>query len=93
MNLYEELLQKGKQAISDLERPFKVRKEKKSLEMKILEMEQQIAEDELSLQEEKSKSPLNWEKMIQSLDKLEINNRKLTQLLSFELELFGNRKD
>ena len=41
MSLYKELISKGKEAIAALEIPFKVKKEQKNLEMKILELEQQ----------------------------------------------------
>ena len=88
MSLYKELLSKGKEAVAALELPFKVKKEQKNLEMKILELEQQIAKDELTIQEEKSASPINWDKLINALDNKALNDRKLVQLQSLEKELF-----
>ena len=88
MNLYKDLISKGKEAIAAIELPFKVKKEQKNLEMKILELEQSIAKDELTIQEQKSAQPINWDKLIDALDTMELNKRKLTQLKSLEKELF-----
>ena len=89
MSLYEQLLSKGKEAIAALELPFKVKKEKKTLEMKILELEQQIAKDELTIQEQKSSNPINWDKLIEAMNNKSLNNRKLNQLQELEKELFS----
>lgn len=88
MSLYKELLSKGKEAIAALELPFKVKKEKKNLEMKILELEQEIAKDELTIQEQKSACPIDWNKLIDAIDKEALNNRKLKQLQELEQEMF-----
>jgi hypothetical protein len=87
-NLYSRLLTKGKEAIATLELPFKVKKERKNLEMKILELEQQIAKDELTIQEQKSAQPINWEALIKAIDSKSLNDRKLLQLQELEKELF-----
>lgn len=88
MSLYKDLLKLGKDAIADIERPFKVKKEQKNLEMKILEFEQQIAKDELTIQEEKSKCPVDWDRVVSSINSLELNNRKLKQFQELEKEMF-----
>lgn len=89
MSLYKDLISKGKEAIAALELPFKVKKERKNLEMKILELEQQVAKDELTIQEQKSASPINWDSLINAMDGNDLNQRKLKQLTSLEIELFG----
>lgn len=88
MSLYKDLLSKGKEAIAALELPFKVKKEQKNLEMKILELEQEIAKDSLTIQEQKSASPVNWDSLIKALDAKALNERKLNQLKELEEELF-----
>lgn len=88
MSLYKDLLSAGKDAIAALELPFKVKKEHKNLEMKILELEQQIAKDSLTIQEQKSGSPINWDKLTSAIDTKAINERKLIQLNNLEEELF-----
>ncbi len=89
MSLYKELISKGKEVIEALELPFKVKKEHKNLEMKILELEQEIAKDQLTIQEQKSASPVDWNKLIDAIDKEALNERKLKQLQDLEKELFG----
>lgn len=89
MSLYRELLAKTKEAIADIERPFKVRKEQKNLEMEIIKLEQQLAKDDLTLTEQKSANPIEWNKLIDAIDSKELNERKLKQLKDLEQELFG----
>ncbi len=90
MSLYKDLISKGKEAIAAIELPFKVKKEQKNLEMKILELEQSIAKDELTIQEQKSAHPVEWNKLIDAIDQLALNERKLQQLQDLNIELFGN---
>ena len=88
-NLYDQLLQKGKDAIAALERPFKVKKERKVLEMKILEIESEIAKDELTVQVQKSANPINWDSLTKAINNKELNERKLKQYQALEVELFS----
>lgn len=89
MSLYKDLINLGKDAIAAVELPFKVKREKKNLEMKILELEQQVANDDLTIQEQKSKSPVNWDELLKAIDRKAINDRKLALLKGLETELFG----
>ena len=89
MSLYKDLLKLGKDAIAEIELPFKVKKEQKNLEMKILELEQQLAKDELTIQEQKTRNPINWDSIIDAIDNKAINERKLSQLEQLQKELFG----
>jgi hypothetical protein len=88
MSLYKDLLSKGKEAIEAIQLPFKVEKEKKHLEMKILELKQTMATDALTVQEQKSACPVNWDKLIEAIDAEAMNKRKLKQLEDLENELF-----
>ena len=87
-SLYSKLLEKGKDAIAALERPFKVEKEKKNLEMKILDLKQTLATDELTIQEQMSSHPVDWDKLIEAIDRKEVNQRKLKQLETLEMKMF-----
>ena len=89
MSLYKELLSKGKEAIAALELPFKVKKEQKALEMKILELEEKVAKDELTIQEQKSANPVNWDKLADAIDNKALNERKLKQWQDLKVEMFG----
>jgi len=88
MSMYSELLSKGKDVIAALELPFKVKKEEKKLEMKILELEQSMATDALTVQEQKSSNPVNWDKLLKAIDQQALNERKLKQLTELQKELF-----
>ena len=88
MSLYKTLLGKGKEAIAAMELPFKVKKEQKQLEMKILELENEISKDELTIQENKSASPVDWNELIKCIDNKALNDRKLAQLKALEKEMF-----
>lgn len=90
MSLYKDLLAKGKEAIAAMELPFKVKKEKKNLEMKILELEQQLSNDDLTIQEQKSANPVDWDSLIKAIDRKSLTERKLKQLQELEKEMFGD---
>lgn len=89
MGIYKDLLSKGKEAIDAIQLPFKVKKEEKNLEMKLIELEQQIANDNLTIEQEKSSNPVNWEKLTDAIDKKALNERKLKQLQDLKVEMFG----
>jgi len=91
MSTYKDLLSKGKEVIAALELPFKVKKEEKKLEMKILELEQTMATDALTVQEQKSNNPVDWDKLIKAIDQESLNKRKLGQLNTLKSELFGKK--
>lgn len=88
MSLYRDLLKKTKEAIADAQVPFKVKKEQKQLELKIIELESEIAKNELTIEEQKSANPINWDKLINAMNERDLNNRKLTQLEALSTELF-----
>lgn len=92
MSLYSELLKKTKEAVELLQIPFKVRKTEKELEMKIIEVEQSIANHDLTIEEQKSKHPIDWEALIDAIDDKEIKERKLNQLKELQNELFVESK-
>lgn len=92
MSLYKDLISKGKEAIAKIELPFKVKKEEKMLEMKILELEQTMANDALTVQEQKASNPVDWDKLIRAIDQKDLNQRKLKQLQELQVELFKGEK-
>lgn len=89
MGLYKKLLASGKAAIEVIELPFKVKAEQKGLEMKILKLEEQIAKDELAIQQHKSTNPINWDALGQAIDTKVLNQRRLKQFQDLNEELFG----
>lgn len=87
-SLYSKLLKKGKEAVEAMQIPFKVRKAQKDLEMKIIEIEQEIATAELTIEEQQSQHPIDWTKLIDAIDSKELKGRKLKQLKELEGKLF-----
>jgi len=90
MSLYKDLLKKSKEAIADMQVPFRVEKEHKQLEMKIIDLQQQIAQDDLTIQEQKSANPIKWDSLIDAIDRKDLNNRKLGILQKLDIELFSD---
>jgi hypothetical protein len=88
MNLYEKLLASSKEIIADLERPFKVREEKSKLNLRIVQLESEIATNQRNLQELKGKHPLDFDKVLAATDTLELSERKMVKLKALEEELF-----
>ena len=85
---YSELLKKSKEAINLIKVPFKVKKAKKSLELKIAEAEDEISDGDLAVQEEKSSHPPNWDRIIDKTDERDLLARKLKLLNELKDELF-----
>ena len=85
---YKELLLKSKEVLDSIKAPFVAAKAHKDLEVRMLDLQQQIAEDDLKIQEEKSKNPVNWATIGDSIDKKQLNERRLKQYQDLEFELF-----
>lgn len=88
-NLYKNLIGLAKEAKEKLQIPFKVAKSEKDLEMKILEIQQSIAEADVTIEESKMEYPAKWDVIIDRIDKKALLERKLSQLQDLKVELFG----
>lgn len=85
---YIDLIKKGKEALDAIKAPFIAAKAEKDLEVKILDIQQKIAESDLTIQEEKSKNPTNWDLVVDKLDNKDLLGRSLKQLQELKEELF-----
>lgn len=86
---YKEYLAMAKDAIEKVKIPFKVLKEKKQLELKILELESEIATTDVELQDIfTNKENIDWEDVMDQIDDKELNERKLKQLQELKEQLF-----
>ena len=75
-----DLIKMGKEALDNLQAPFKVRKDRKELESWIIDREQKIAELENKIQELKgSKDNFDVEKILNAIDDLALEQRRLQQ--------------
>lgn len=85
---YKDLILKSKELLDEIKAPFIARKAEKTLELRIVEYEQKIAESEELVENEKSKNPIDFDSIINSLDQKDINKRRLSQLEELKKELF-----
>lgn len=85
---YEQLLKLGKEAIDLLKIPYEVRKAKKDLEKEIINLEQEIAEQDMKIQEAKSQRPLNLKLILDAIDNKDLKERELRLATELEKELF-----
>ena len=88
MNLYTKLIGAAKEVLEATQIPFRVARAEKDLEMEILKIQQEVAEGDVYINEEKSKYPTNWGEIIKKIDKKELLERKLKQLQNLQVELF-----
>lgn len=85
---YKELIAKTKELIEKAQVPFKNAKTEKELELKIIEVESEIATQEFKVEEQKSKHPIDWNIIIDGIDELDLKKRKLKLLNQLQQELF-----
>lgn len=83
-----DLIKAGKELKESIQAPFKVRKDKKSLESWIIDRESKIAELEDKIQELKGASNLDVDKILEAIDDLALENRRLKQGEELLVELF-----
>lgn len=83
-----DLIKLGKEALDAVQAPFKVRKDRKNLEGWIIDREQSIAELENKIQELKGDPNFNVDSVLNAIDKLELENRRLKQGQQLLEELF-----
>lgn len=85
---YSQLLKLGKDAIDLIRIPFEVKKAEKDLEKEIINIEQNIAEQELKIQEAKSQRPLNLRTILNAIDEKDLKERELRLAIELQKELF-----
>lgn len=83
-----DLIKLSKELLNDLQAPFKVRKDKKSLESWIIDKEQKVAELENEIQELKGSKDFSADKILDAQDDLELTQRRLKQGQELLEELF-----
>lgn len=88
MSKYSDLLKLGQEKLDELKVPFQVRKAHKQLEKEIIEIEEEIASLELKVEEAKGKHPFELDTILDAIDDLAIQNRKLQQAKELMTELF-----
>lgn len=90
MSTRKELLKMGEDAIKAVKLPFKIRKEKKQLEALILDYEERVATLESEINDLKAEETLNVERILDKVDDLELEQRRLKQGEELMKELFDD---
>lgn len=85
---YRELIALGKEALDRVTGEFEARKAEKDLEKEIIGIEQEIAEQDMVIQQAKSQRPFKLEAILNAIDKKDIKERKLRQAKELQAELF-----
>ena len=93
MNLREKLLKSTDDVKKAIKVPFQVRKDKKTLESWIIDVESKIADLELDVEDAKSKDTLNVDYILDCMDNLELERRRLKQGNELMNELFNKQVD
>lgn len=84
----EDLYKLGKEALDLIKLPFEVRKARKDLEGKIIDIEQEIATLDLKIQQAKQEKPFNISNILDAIDDKQLEERKLAQANELLIELF-----
>ena len=83
-----DFIKMSKDVKDTLQAPFKERKDKKNLEAWLIDREQKIAELENKIQETKGAENFDVEKILEAIDDLQLEHRRLKQGQELLAELF-----
>jgi hypothetical protein len=86
---YKEILTLAKEKITEAMAPLRAREMRKRGELEICKIDSLIAEKEQKIQEYASEYPINFDKLIDSLDDLELIKRRKEQFEKIIDEMFG----
>jgi hypothetical protein len=86
---YKDLLILCKEKVQEAMAPLRAREMRKKGELEVCKLESLIAEKEQKVQEYASKYPIDYDRLIDALDELELTKRRKEQFESIIGELFG----
>lgn len=85
---FVDLIKLGKEAVDAIKAPFEAKLAENNLNGEIIKLEQQVAEADLKITEQKSNKKPNWSSILESLDSKELLERQLVQMKALKEELF-----
>ena len=86
---YKDVLILCKDKIKEAMAPLRAREMKKKAELEVCKIESQIAEGEQKIQELASEYPIDFHKMIDAIDELDLIKRRKDQFNSIIAEMFS----
>jgi L-asparaginase/Glu-tRNA(Gln) amidotransferase subunit D len=86
---YEKILTMAKDAVKEMMAPIRAHEMKKKAELEIAKLDGTIAEKEQKIAELASEYPIDYDKLINALDDLELTKRRSTQFSKIIEEMFS----
>lgn len=87
---YKDILVLAKEKINEAMAPLRAREMRKKGELEACKLESTIAEKEQKIQELASKYPIDFDKLIDAIDDLELVSRRKDQFDKIINEMFGD---
>lgn len=87
---YKDVLVLAKERIQEAMAPLRAREMRKKGELEICKLDSIIAEKEQKIQESASQYPIDFDKLLDSLDDLELTERRKEQFEKVIADLFGD---
>ncbi len=91
MNLmkYKDVLSLAKEKINEAKAPFRAREMSKKAELEVCKLESTIADREQKINELSSEYPINFDKLIDAIDELDLTKRRKEQFESIITQMFS----
>lgn len=91
MNLmkYKDILAMAKEKVNEAKAPYRAREMSKKAELEVCKLESRIADREQKIHELSSKYPIDFDKLIDALDELDLTKRRKEQFDIIINEMFG----
>lgn len=89
---YKDILVLAKEKIKEVMAPLRAREMKKKAELEACKLDSTIAEKEQKIQEYASEYPIDFDRMIDAIDELELVKRRKEQFENIIEEMFGDDK-
>lgn len=86
---YSDVLTLAKDKIKEVMAPLRAREMKKKAELEVAKLEGIIAEKEQKIQEYASEYPIEFDKLLDALDDLQLTERKKAQFVKIIEEMFS----
>lgn len=85
---YKDIIALAKEKITEAMAPLRAHEMKKKAELEMAKLESQIAEKEQSIQEAASQYPIEFYKVLDAIDEMELTKRKKAQFEKLIKEMF-----
>lgn len=86
---YKDILVLAKEKIKEAMAPLRANEMKKKAELEVCKLESEILDKESKIQDISSEYPINFDKLIDSIDELELVKRRKDQFEKIIAEMFG----